>query len=533
LDVIMERVPATLVLVGVATLLSIVLGVLIGVISAWKRGTPADVVGLSVSLSLLCHAHLLVCHPDGHVLQRLPAGLPHGGHGGPGAVYASLWAELTAKGRYLFLPATTFGLILAGEYALIMRNSLLEVLSEDYMTTARAKGVNRGTSLKKHAIPNAMLPMVTLIAINLGFIIAGAIQVETVFSWPGLGRLMYSALMTRDYPLLQGFFSSSPSVSSAPISAPTFFTATLTPGSRVEGAWAAMPRKSESLPPAEKKPPKVLLGHLPAQPHGPHRAWASSSFSPSWPWWGPSWSPTPPRWRPSIRFCCPPALKHWLGTDHMGKDVLVGVVMGSRISLLVGIAATAMSMVIGALVGIISGYYGLRGCLPDALNRRFPGDPLAPLMLVLAALLGPSLTNIILVIGITSWAGTARIIRSQTLSVKERPYVERARAIGSGDIHIMTYHILPNVFPLVFANTILVAAVAILSETTLSFLGMGDPTHVSWGMMLHYAFDRGATTLGAWWWIIPPGLSVVLVVLGFTFMGYALDEISNPRLRRR
>jgi peptide/nickel transport system permease protein len=230
----------------------------------------------------------------------------------------------------------------------------------------------------------------------------------------------------------------------------------------------------------------------------------------------------------------PPSTTHWLGTDHMGKDVLAGVIMGSRTSLLVGIAATAMSMIIGALVGIISGYYGKA---VDAILMRFTDVflviPWLPLMLVLAALLGPSLTNIILVIGITSWAGTARIIRSQTLSVKERPYVERARAIGSGDMHIMARHILPNVFPLVFANTILVAAVAILSETTLSFLGMGDPTHVSWGMMLHYAFERGATTLGAWWWIIPPGLSVVLVVLGFTFMGYALDEISNPRLRRR
>lgn len=230
----------------------------------------------------------------------------------------------------------------------------------------------------------------------------------------------------------------------------------------------------------------------------------------------------------------PPSTTHWLGTDHMGKDVLAGVIMGSRTSLLVGIAATAMSMVIGALVGIISGYYGKA---VDSILMRFTDVflviPWLPLMLVLAALLGPSLTNIILVIGITSWAGTARIIRSQTLSVKERPYVERARAIGSGDMHIMARHILPNVFPLVFANTILVAAVAILSETTLSFLGMGDPTHVSWGMMLHYAFERGATTLGAWWWIIPPGLSVVLVVLGFTFMGYALDEISNPRLRRR
>ncbi|MBW6463410.1 MAG: ABC transporter permease [Firmicutes bacterium] len=230
----------------------------------------------------------------------------------------------------------------------------------------------------------------------------------------------------------------------------------------------------------------------------------------------------------------PPTSGYWLGTDDLGKDILAGVIIGSRVSLLVGLAATAISMIIGTVIGIVSGFYGRA---VDAVLMRitdvFLVIPWLPLMLVMAALLGPSLGNIIFVIGITSWAGTARIIRSQTLSVKERPYVERARAIGSGDTHIMFYHILPNVFPLIFANTVLVAAVAILSETTLSFLGMGDPTQVTWGMMLHFAFSMGAVSYGAWWWLLPPGICVVLVVLSFTFIGYALDEVLNPKLRRR
>ncbi len=230
----------------------------------------------------------------------------------------------------------------------------------------------------------------------------------------------------------------------------------------------------------------------------------------------------------------PPTGSFWLGTDDLGKDIFAGVIVGSRVSLLVGLAATAISMIIGTIVGIVSGFYGKT---VDALLMRitdvFLVIPWLPLMLVMAALLGPSLGNIIFVIGITSWAGTARIIRSQTLSVKERPYVERARAIGSGDPHIMFYHILPNVFPLIFANTVLVAAIAILSETTLSFLGMGDPTQVTWGMMLHFAFSMGAVSFGAWWWLLPPGICVVLVVLSFTFIGYALDEVLNPKLRRR
>jgi peptide/nickel transport system permease protein len=230
----------------------------------------------------------------------------------------------------------------------------------------------------------------------------------------------------------------------------------------------------------------------------------------------------------------PPSSSHWLGTDDMGKDVFLGLIEGARVSMMVGVTATLMSVVIGTVIGITAGYYG--GGIDAVLMRLtdvFLVIPWLPLMLVLAALLGSSIWTIIFVIGITSWAGTARIIRSQTLSCKERPYVERARAIGSSDFHIMTAHILPNVFPLLFANTVLVAAVAIISETTLSFLGMGDPTRASWGMMLHYAFETGATTLGAWWWLIPPGLCVVFVVLAFTYVGYALDEVFNPRLRRR
>jgi peptide/nickel transport system permease protein len=159
--------------------------------------------------------------------------------------------------------------------------------------------------------------------------------------------------------------------------------------------------------------------------------------------------------------------------------------------------------------------------------------PFLPLALVLATVLGRSLFNIALVIGVTSWSGTALLIRSQTLSLKERPYLERARVLGAGRWHQMTRHILPNVMPMVFANTTLLVAVAILAETTLSFLGLGDPTRVSWGSMLDGAFSVGAMTTKSWWYILPPGICVILVVLSFTLIGQALEETFNPRLRRR
>jgi len=230
----------------------------------------------------------------------------------------------------------------------------------------------------------------------------------------------------------------------------------------------------------------------------------------------------------------PPSTKHLLGTDDMGRDVLANLISGSRISLLVGAVATAISMIIGTSIGILAGYFG-KGI--DNLLMRFTDFflviPWLPLMMVLAAILGTNLWNIIFVIGITGWAGTARVVRAQTLSIKERQFVERTISIGAGSAHIMLRHILPNVFPLVFANTVLVAAVAIVSETTLSFLGLGDPTMASWGMMLHYAFEGGATAAGAYWYYLPPGICVVLVVLAFTLLGYAFDEILNPKLRGR
>ena len=228
-----------------------------------------------------------------------------------------------------------------------------------------------------------------------------------------------------------------------------------------------------------------------------------------------------------------PSARFPLGTDGNGRSVLALLVWGSRISLLVGMLATLISMVIGTVVGLMSGFFeGRTAAVLFRLTEWFLVLPFLPLAIVLASVLGRSLLNIAVVIGVTSWPGTALLIRSQTLSIKERPYLERARVLGAGRWQLMSRHVLPNVMPMVFANTTLTVAIAILSETTLSFLGLGDPTRVSWGSMLEDAFSVGAMTTGAWWFIVPPGVCVVLVVLSFTLVGQALEEVLNPRLRR-
>jgi peptide/nickel transport system permease protein len=230
----------------------------------------------------------------------------------------------------------------------------------------------------------------------------------------------------------------------------------------------------------------------------------------------------------------PPSAEFWLGTDELGRSVLALVIQGSQISLLVGFLATAISMLIGSLVGIGSGYIG--GWIEVVLMRVtdwFLVIPFFPLAIVLAAILGRGLFVIAFVIGITTWPGTARVVRAQVLTLKERPYVERARALGASNRQIVARHVLPNVFPLIFANTTLVVAVAILTEAALSFVGLGDPFSISWGSILESAFAEGAISLGAWWYLVPPGLCIVLVVLAFTMCGYAFDEILDPRLRDR
>jgi peptide/nickel transport system permease protein len=230
----------------------------------------------------------------------------------------------------------------------------------------------------------------------------------------------------------------------------------------------------------------------------------------------------------------PPSWEYPLGTDENGRSVLTLLIWGARVSLFVGLSATFISMVIGTLVGLVSGFYGgWVGRITFRITEWFLIIPFLPLAIVMATVLGRSLINIVIVIGVTSWPGTALLIRSQTLSIKERPYVERAEAIGAGRWHQMGRHVLPNVMPMVFANTTLTVAIAILTETTLSFLGLGDPTRTSWGTMLDSAFQVGAITTGCWWYIVPPGVCVVLVVLAFTLIGQALEEVLNPRLRAR
>ena len=222
----------------------------------------------------------------------------------------------------------------------------------------------------------------------------------------------------------------------------------------------------------------------------------------------------------------------WFGTDRQGRDIYSQLIYGTQISLLVGLSAAGISVVIGLIIGMIAGYSG--GTIDEIIMRITDAllvIPSLPLLLVLVAVLGPNLFNLILVIGVLGWMGFARVIRSVILSLKERPFIEAAKAVGAGNVHIMLIHILPNIMALVYVTLAMTVPSAIVAEAALSWLGLFDPTKMSWGRIL-YDVQQGLN-IDKWWWVVPPGLLISIVALSFIFIGHALDEILNPKLRQR
>jgi len=234
------------------------------------------------------------------------------------------------------------------------------------------------------------------------------------------------------------------------------------------------------------------------------------------------------------RFRIPGRLHGLLGTDHVGGDLWSQFVYGTRTSLIIGFVVAIIAVVLGTLVGIVSGYLGR---WVDELLMRIVdvmiSIPFLPILIVMVSVVGKSLWTLIFLIALFSWMSVARLVRSQTLSLRERSFVEAARAAGASPGYIMRTHILPNVLGLVFASLVLLVPGGIVSEATLSFLGFGDPRVPTWGRMLQNARGFGAFGELAWWWILPPGLALTLLAMAFVFIGNTLDDILNRRSNER
>ncbi|TVQ38138.1 MAG: ABC transporter permease [Spirochaetaceae bacterium] len=228
-----------------------------------------------------------------------------------------------------------------------------------------------------------------------------------------------------------------------------------------------------------------------------------------------------------------PSWQHPFGTTDVGRDIFSQVILGTRTALTVGFLAAVLVTLVGSVVGIIAGYFG--GWIDTVLMRIvdfFYAIPFIPFVIVLAAILQPSMWNIILAVSLLSWRTVARIVRSQVLSIAKRPYIKAARVAGAGHLRIMARYILPNVIPLVLLEMAFMVNWAIMAEASVAFLGFGDPRVTSWGQILHINFVSGYSRL-AWWWTAPPGLAIVLLLLSIFFVARSLEAVVDPRLRKR
>ena len=393
---------------------------------------------------------------------------------------------------------------------------MLEVLRQDYVRTARAKGLQERGVVLRHALRNALIPIVTIVGLQLGFLLGGAVIAEVVFSWPGVGRLAVDSILARDYPVVQGcvLLVASIFVILEPFRRPlvrilesTDSVSLTAMRQQTHALWHRLARHRLALGGALIVGTLIVVAALAPvlAPHDPIRQDLARRFQPA-------------------------STDYPLGTDEFGRDMLSRIIYGTRVSLLIGVVSVGVALTLGTLTGLLSGYAG--GAVDVGVMAvmdvllAVPGILLA---IAIVAVLGAGLTNVMVAVGISSIPVFARLARGSVLVVKESEFIEAVRALGGSTRRVLFGHILPNIAAPLLVTASLYMATAILTAAGLSFLGLGaQPPTPEWGAMLSRGREylRSAPHVATY-----PGIAIFVAVMGFNFLGDGLRDALDPRLR--
>ncbi len=456
--------------------------------------------------------------------------------------FTDLWQNPGTYFQQLIFPAVALGASSSGLLMRLTRTQLLEVLREDYVRTARAKGLAEKAAIIKHSARNALLPVVAYAGFQFVILFSGIVVIELIFSLPGIGRGLVQAVYYRDLPTTQSYLMYIAFLALTINLVVDLIHAWLDPRIRYERDEGLLVKSNTELvptlepvapgtPAGWRGSPMRLVRNKPLGAIGLFLLLLTLVVAIG----ANVLAPYDPFKLDVQRVLLSPSSEFWFGTDHLGRDILSRTMFGARASIFVGISTMLLAASIGSIVGVSSAYFG--GMYDRIVQRLIDAFTALPSLLLALALMaafgfGSSLTNVILALAIVLTPRVTKVIRSASLSIKEIPCVESARSMGASNMRIMLRHMLPNTFaPLIVVATSLVGG-AIIIEASLSFLGVGTPQHIiSWGGMLSsymsWGFDEAP------WISLFPGFALTLVVFAVNVFGDALRDVLDPKLRGR
>ncbi len=566
LDYIFSFSTYSLVLLAISLALAIFLGVFLGTLASYKS---AHIKGKIADAALSVAALIPFTFPAWWVALTLrsylyPPPWPFPEKWFPAFnwysnrwIWESPWSDvpgfLLDFLNHLTLPLMTFLITFTGVYFIVTRNSLRDIYNENYIRTARAKGLSPFRVMFKHALRNALIPILSIIVLTPPLLVLSSIMTETIFSRSGLGETLLKTVIDPSYryrlsptPVLQAVFILFSTIIIVLHFLVDISVGFLDPRVRVDGAGLQAPDKARSVrlfPPLHRRIlqfiKKFMRGFSGKFGLGVILFFAVAGLLvPYLPMQNPAKLEVerPPPLQP-------PSLGYPLGTDRYGRDMLAQVLWGARSSLLEGLGAVALALAIGYFVGLLSGYYNNRwiGYLLDRITDLFLSVPI-----IVIAVYFPNITSYtptalkwLFAIGLTTWPFTAKLVRAAVISAKDRPFIEASRAAGAGDRHIMLRCLIPDCVPAAASSLPLLAVTALSIQSSLDFLGFErslwsriDPVllapYTSWGTILSY--EAPSFLVKHWWIIFPPAICIALLSLALIAIGNKIIEVTNPRL---